>query len=62
MTTKQNQSKYLVTGAGNPWAGQNNAKELLDFRSIPDHFTSLDKVGDLAPTGSTRKVFQLFVN
>lgn len=59
---KQNQSKYLVTGAGNPWAGQNIAKELLDFRSILDHFTSLGKVGDLAPTGSTWKVFQLFVN
>lgn len=42
----------LKLGAGNPWAGHSSVIEWFNRRSMPKNFTSLTRVGALAPTGS----------
>lgn len=42
-------------GAGYPWAGQSKLNACPVRRSMPVHLTSLDRVGDLVPTGSERE-------
>lgn len=44
---------YLNIGTGNACAWHKSAKSWPVLRVIPENWTSLEKVGDLEPTGST---------
>lgn len=52
----------LNTGTGYAWAGQKSVIAVEACFSIPDHFTSLDKVGAFAAIGSKIKSIQKIEN
>lgn len=49
---------YLNIGAGNPWAGQSNAKLFAVSRTKENVFESEEKVGAFDPTGSVLTTYK----